>query len=126
MSDGFNVDTLIRTKDLNYVLNALNWNTGGLNAPHKRVSTLGLLQKKKVDIALLQETHLLSGDIRRLADKFYQVVVSSSSLIKTRVVAIVVRRNFKIKLQNTWSDTDGRLMLAKTELNGKKIAFLSP
>ena len=106
-------------------LNILSWNAGGLNAPHKRVSTLGLLRKKKVDIALLQETHLLSGDVRRLANKFYHVIASSSSLTKTKGVAIVARRNLKFRLQDTWSDTTGRLTLAKAEHNGKKIAFLS-
>lgn len=63
-------------------LNTLVWNTGGLNAPHKRTSVLGLLRRKKVDIALLSETHLLKADVRRLADKFYHVIASSSASTK--------------------------------------------
>lgn len=49
----------------------LSWNTGGLNAPHKLVSSLEVLRRKEIDIALLKETHLLSGDIKYLADKHY-------------------------------------------------------
>ena len=66
----------------------LRWNSGGLNSPHNRVSTLGLLQREKVDIALLQEIYLLSGDVRRLADKFYHVIAFSSCSTKTKGVAV--------------------------------------
>lgn len=105
-------------------LNILNWNSGGQNIPHKRVSTLGLLRRRKIDIALLQETHLLAGDVRRLADKNYHVI-ASSSCTKTRGVAIVARRNLKFKIQDMWLDTVGRLAIAKVEVSGRKIAFIS-
>ena len=32
-----------------------------------------------MDVALLSETHRLKADIRRLADKFYHVIASSST-----------------------------------------------
>lgn len=68
----------------------LSWNTGGLNAPHKRVSSLEVLQRKKCNIALLQETHLLSRDIKYLADKHYHTLASSSACSKTEGEAIVL------------------------------------
>lgn len=69
----------------------LSWNTGGLNAPHKQVSSLEVLRRKNINIALLQETHLLSRDIKYLADKYYYTLASSSACSKTKGVAIVAR-----------------------------------
>lgn len=59
--------------------NFLVWNCGGLNAPHKRVSSLNLLQQKRIDIALFQETHLLKADTRHLANKWYHTISFSAS-----------------------------------------------
>lgn len=69
--------------------NVLSWNAGGLSSPHKRMSTLGLLRRRRIDVALVQETHLLAADIRRLVDKHYHVIASSTSGTKTKGVAIV-------------------------------------
>lgn len=81
--------------------NVLSWNAGGLNSPHKRISTLGLLRRRRIDSALVQEKHLLDADIRLLADKHYHVIASSTAGTKTKGVAVVARRSFKIKIQDT-------------------------
>ena len=73
--------------------NILSWNTGGLNIPHKRISTLDFLQRKNIDIALLQEVHLLSKDINSLSNKYYTVIASSLAVSKTKGVAIMVKRS---------------------------------
>ena len=85
-------------------LNTLVWNTSGLNAQHKRTSVLGFLRRKKVDIALLNETHLLKADVKRLANKFYRVITSSSASTKVRGVAIVAKRCLNIKVLDMWAD----------------------
>lgn len=59
----------------------------------------------------------MTADIRGLADKHYHVVASSLSATKTKGVAVVARRNFKI--------TEGRLTIVKTETCNRKIAFIS-
>lgn len=44
-------------------LTFLVWKCSGLNAPHKQASPLNFLKKKRnVDIALLQEMHVLQTD----------------------------------------------------------------
>ena len=106
-------------------LNILSWNASGFNSPHKRISTLGLLYRMRINVALVQETHLLAADIRRLADKHYHVIASSTSGSKTKAVAIVARCSFRIKIQDTWFDAEGRLTIVKTEINNRKIAFIS-
>lgn len=84
---------------------SLVWNCGGLNAPHKRTSILGLLKRKNVDIALLQETHLLKADVGRLANKFFHIIAFSSADTKTKGVAIVVRRRLPIRALTSWKMT---------------------
>lgn len=85
-------------------LNILVWNYCGLNAPHKRVSTLTLLKRRNVDIALLQETHLLKTDIARLANRFFHTIAFSSADTKTKGVAIVARRSLPLKITASWAD----------------------
>lgn len=106
-------------------LTTLVWNTGGLNAPHKRTSVLGFLKRRKVDLALLSETHLLKADTKRLANKLYHVIVSSSALSKTWGVAIVAKLNLKIKVMDVWADSEGRITIAKIECTNRKIALVS-
>lgn len=106
-------------------LNALVWNTGGLNAPHKRASVLALLKRRNIDLALLSETHLLKADTQRLSNRFYHVIASSSFNSKTRGVAIVAKRNLGIKVLDVWADSGGRISIAKVEYSNRKIALVS-
>ena len=99
-------------------LSILVWNAGGLNTPHKRTSVLSLLRRKKVDIALIQETHLLNPDSKRLANRFYHVIVSSSVNTKTRGVVVVTRRNLPIKVLDIRADNVGRMVIVKAEIYG--------
>ncbi len=104
-------------------LNILRWNSGSLNSPNKRISTLGLLRRRKIDIALLQEMDLSSGDVRHIADKFYHVIAFSSLSTKTRGVDVLARCNLNIRILHTWSGTVRRLTVAKVEIKGKKMAI---
>ncbi len=88
-------------------LSILVWNCSGLNTPHKWVSVLTLLHRRKIDLALLQETHLIEQDTKCLANKIYHTIASSSVNTKTRGVAVVARRNLPIKVLDTWADTEG-------------------
>ena len=106
-------------------LTFLVWNCGGLNAPHKRASTLSLLKNKKVDIALLQETHLLRADAGRLANRFYYTIAFSAATSKTKGVAIVAKRNLPLKVLSSWADDAGRIVITKVEFHARKIALIS-
>lgn len=106
-------------------LNILVWNCGGLNAPHKRASALGLFKKKNVDIALLQETHLLKADTGRLANRFYHTVAFSSADSKTTGVSIVARRNLPVKVLSSCADDRGRIVIARVEFQTRKIPLVS-
>jgi len=84
-------------------LSILVWNCDGLNIPHT------LLKRRRIDIALLQETHLLKKDSVSMANKFYHTIASSSTVSKSRGVAIVCRQNLKIKVLDTWADNNASI-----------------
>ena len=106
-------------------LSILVWNCDGLNAPHKRASVLTMLHRRKIHLAFLQETHLLSKDSGRIANKFYHTIASSSANSKTKGVAIVSRRNLNVKVLDMWADTAGRITIARVEVYGRKVALIS-
>ncbi len=76
-------------------LNILSCNINGLNGPHKCTGFLDFLRRRKIDIVLVQESHLKEEDIHRCNNKFYEVVSHSSSDTKTKGVLILVRRTLK-------------------------------
>lgn len=104
-------------------LSILVWYCDGLNAPHKRASVLTMLHRRKINLAFLQETHLLSKDSGRIANKFYHTIASSSASSKTKGVAIVSRRNLNVKVLDMWADTAGRITIARVEVYGRKVAY---
>ncbi|KAJ0011600.1 hypothetical protein NQD34_012575 [Periophthalmus magnuspinnatus] len=106
-------------------LKILTLNVGGLNNPVKRVAILNYLHSQDVQIAMLQETHLVKSDINRLASKFYKVVAFSSASNKSKGVAIVCRRNLQFRLLDCWSDNLGRIAIAKLNIERTDIAFVS-
>ncbi len=79
-------------------LNILSCNINGLNGPHKCTGFLDFLRRRKIDIVLVQESHLKEEDIRRCNNKFYEVVSHSSSDTKTKGVLILVRRTLNITI----------------------------
>lgn len=106
-------------------LNILSWNVNGLNGPHKRACCLELLKRRKIDLALIQETHLKKEDVHRCNNKFYKVISASSATDKTKGVMILLRRNLRMDIIEHDNDTDGRIAHVKALVGNRKVAFLS-
>ena len=60
-----------------------------------------------------------------MANRFYHTIASSSAESKSKGVANVCKRNLKIKVLDVWADDSGRIIIAKTEMYGRKIAIIS-
>ena len=103
----------------------LSFNVRGVNIPHKRTSILGVLRNKSVDFAFIQESHLLKQHANRLANKYYRVLAFSAATSKAKGVAILARRRLRLDFLGDWSDSDGRITIAKIRLEGKMIALVS-
>uniref|UniRef100_A0A3B1ICK8 Reverse transcriptase domain-containing protein n=1 Tax=Astyanax mexicanus TaxID=7994 RepID=A0A3B1ICK8_ASTMX len=106
-------------------LNILSWNINGLNEPLKRASFLDLLQRKQIDIGLIQESHLRAADISKCNNKFFRVAAYASANNSTKGVLILVRRSLQITILNQGSDEDGRITYITTTVGNRKIAFVS-
>lgn len=102
-------------------LNFVSINAKGLNISHKRATILDFFRKKKVDFAMVQESHFLSKDVRRFANKFYHSIASSSASTKTGGVMVVCKRSLKFDLIGSWSDTEGRIAVAKIQMDGRSL-----
>lgn len=100
-------------------------NARGLNLSSKRISCLDLLHRKKIDIAFIQESHLLKDDVFRFSNKHYQVLASSSFRKKSRGVLIVGRCKLPLTILDSGNDAEGRVAYVKTMLGNYKITFIS-
>lgn len=106
-------------------LKFLSWNVRGLNIPQKRMNTWETLQRYKIDVAMLQETHLLEMDILKMQSNSYRVVAFSSFSKKARGVLILVKGSLNITDLGSGRDNQGRIAYIKSVINGAKIAFVS-
>ncbi len=106
-------------------LNILSLNVRGLNNPVKRVATLDFLSKQRINIAFLQETHLVKRDNNRMSNRIFRVVACSSAANKSKGVAIICQRNLRFKLLDTWADDKGRITVAKVHIENRDVALVS-
>lgn len=107
------------------VVTVLSWNVRGLNSPSKRVCCLDILRRKRIDIALLQESHLLHTDVARMSNKYFKVAAYSSAKKKHNGTLIILRRKLNISILHTGADTSGRISHITVIIGGKKVTFVS-
>lgn len=101
-------------------------NARGLNLSLKRISCLDLLHRKKIDIAFIQESHLLKDDVFRFSNKHYQVLASSSFRKKSRGVLIVGRCKLPLTILDSGNDAEGRVAYVKTMLGNYIYSVYAP
>uniref|UniRef100_A0A671TPG6 Endonuclease/exonuclease/phosphatase domain-containing protein n=1 Tax=Sparus aurata TaxID=8175 RepID=A0A671TPG6_SPAAU len=95
-------------------LSILSWNVQGINK-----------NRKGIDIALLQETHIMTLDIGKLDNSKYDVVSSSHATNRTKGMMILMRKTFNFNIAEQGNDSAGRISYIKDTLADKKMAFIS-
>uniref|UniRef100_A0A8B9GXD4 Endonuclease/exonuclease/phosphatase domain-containing protein n=1 Tax=Astyanax mexicanus TaxID=7994 RepID=A0A8B9GXD4_ASTMX len=65
-------------------LHIVSWIVNGLNGQIKRTDCLDHLHRQRVDIALIQESHLRKTDTGRFSNKHYYVAAAASLDTKAR------------------------------------------
>lgn len=103
----------------------VSFNVRGLNSPYKRSKVLNFLHRKKIDIALIQETHLKPDDVSRVQNYYYKPIVASTDGSRTKGVMILMRRSINLTIERSGSENNGRLAFCCTSIQGKKVAFIS-
>lgn len=99
----------------------MTWNVRGLNSPIKRTRCLEFLRRRKVSIALIQETHLTESSVQRFQNKYYKVVAHSCATSKSRGVLILAERKLQFKVLDNGSDQTGRFVYVLLSINYSKI-----
>uniref|UniRef100_A0A3Q3VRP1 exodeoxyribonuclease III n=1 Tax=Mola mola TaxID=94237 RepID=A0A3Q3VRP1_MOLML len=95
------------------VLTSLN--VKGANSAIKRRRILLYLKQKNPDLVFLQETHLEKEDLLLQRDWVGKVLYSAGSSSQ-RGVAILIQKNFNIKILKQQSDEEGRWLAIDAEL----------
>lgn len=103
----------------------ISLNTGGLNSVVKRSKIFSYIKSINADIMFIQETHLRNSDHQKLNRPWIGQVFHSKFNLKTRGVAILIRRNVHFTLHNVLSDINGRYVIACGTLYQKPVVLAS-
>lgn len=89
-------------------------NVLGLNTPEKRTSILKEIKKTNPSVIFLQETHLKSGAVQKIGDKYYpQVFHATNPDPKTKGVSILIHKNARVDISQQHVDPQGRFLFLK-------------
>ena len=100
-------------------------NTGGLNAALKRTKVMTYIKNLNADVILLQETHLLKTDHRKLNRPWIGQLFHSQFNCKTRGTAILIRKNVQFTSSNIITDPEGRYTIISDMLYQKPVILAS-
>uniref|UniRef100_A0A3B4H1Y3 Endonuclease/exonuclease/phosphatase domain-containing protein n=1 Tax=Pundamilia nyererei TaxID=303518 RepID=A0A3B4H1Y3_9CICH len=96
-------------------------NVKGINHIIKGCKILSSLKKDRVQIALLQETHLTDSEHLKLKRDWVGQIYYSSFNSKSRGIVILIHKNLPFTLNTIVRDTDGRFILITGLLYGEQI-----
>lgn len=82
-----------------------------------------MVSRKKVDIALLEETHTIEEDIHRVRNSIYKVAAYSFSKSKNKGVIIIICKCLNLLIIKT--DSDGRIINLQGVCCCRKIGLVS-
>lgn len=88
-------------------LHIVTWNMQGLRSPQTQSKILRHLQKLKADIALLQETHLTTGDFYRLKKWWVGEVIGSPAIKRKGGVISLLHKKVPYTVTKTETDSEG-------------------
>lgn len=91
-------------------------NNNGINDLSKR-KVLNFLRNHKIDIALLQETHLTNAEHARLTRQWQGQTFYSSFTSQSRGVAKLIGKNVPLQVDNVEKDKQGRYLILKGSLS---------
>lgn len=96
-------------------------NVKGMNQVVKRCKILSMLKKGKVQVALLQETHLTDLEHLKLKCDWVGQIYYSSFNSKSKWVAILIHKHLTFTLDKVIRDTEGRFVVITGCLYGERI-----
>lgn len=101
------------------------FNVKGIHHPIKRKKILSFLKKDKIQIAFLQETHLVDKEHIKLKRDWVGQVYYSSFSSNSRGVAILIHKATPFVLGTCKSDSEGRYILVHGTINGTPVTLIN-
>ena len=105
------------------VISSINCN--GLRDNIKRNVVFEYLERKKITVAFLQETHSEDKDESLWKKQWGGDIIFSHGLRNSRGVAILISNKISHKLINTKTDKEGRWVMGDIQWNGQTITLMS-
>lgn len=103
-----------------------SYNIRGLNSAVKRAQVLYSLHRQKVGVVFFQETHFRADHIPNLQNRYYTTWFHDSfRYSKSKGVSIAIHKTIPYQLLEKWCNKDGRLILLKINIYGKKYTFVN-
>lgn len=96
-------------------------NVGGIHSPIKRKKILIYLKKMQIDVAYLQETHLLPPEVEKLNTMGWKVVASAPYSSKARGVVILIRNSIEFINHQVTPDPQGRYVIVDATLDHTRL-----
>lgn len=106
-------------------LKLCSWNIRGLRSNVKRRKVYSLLKRERVDVALLQESHLDDNEHLKLKYSWVGQVYFSSFTTSSRGVVILIHKNLPFQLKKSIKDKYVRFVIVNGVLNDKEITIMN-
>uniref|UniRef100_A0A1B8Y2V7 Endonuclease/exonuclease/phosphatase domain-containing protein n=1 Tax=Xenopus tropicalis TaxID=8364 RepID=A0A1B8Y2V7_XENTR len=122
--EGTIYNALSQTLTHNYTINANGW-----NSPWERRALLQEFKAKKIQVALIQETHYKTNQIPKFYDKYDSTIIHSPpsppQSTKIRGAAIALANNLQLEIRAANTDPQGNDTFLKGKLNSLTYTFAS-
>ncbi len=102
-------------------LTCITLNIRGIRDASKRASVIEWAKQQKIDILMLQETHV-TQDIEQVVNRDWSgKCFHSFGERNARGVSIFVKQNDNVKITETYKDTEGRKLAIKIEIDDREF-----
>lgn len=108
-----------------YTLKLLSWNVRGLNSRIKRALVFNYIQKCKLHVIFLQETHLVGSKTMALQRAFVKHPFHSTCSYYARGVSVSVTKSLLCTLEEVVTDRFGRFIIVILIIDNTPYTFVA-
>ena len=110
---------------INAYLSIINLKVNGLNAPIRRHREADWINKQKLSICCLQETHLTAKDTYRLKVRGCKEVFHANGQDRKAGVAIHISDKIDFKMKVTKNDKEGHCIIVEESIQEEDITIIN-
>lgn len=103
----------------------MSFNVRGLNNQNKRKSIFNFIERKKIDVCFIQESHSSLAEEQNWENQWGGNIIFNHGARNARGVMILVRKNFDLKIVNMAKDNQGRLIELNCLIQGSPYKLIN-